>query len=114
MNFALLSDKQHNRVRESNDVLQLVMYSTEEEPSANCTITVWDSQKEVTDTELLSFAVQAIPPGEVCNSYTVSQLLFSFLFLFTSLLMLRLLIFIVMLTLFVFLLLVFLFISADI
>ena len=49
-------------------LLQLVMDSTDEAAAVQCTITVLDSQKEVTDTSVLTFDVQVIPSGQVCTA----------------------------------------------
>lgn len=46
--------------------LQLVMNSTDEAAPATCTVSVLDSQMQVTDTHVLTFSVNANPPGEVC------------------------------------------------
>lgn len=51
-------------------VVQLVMDSTEEEPSVTCGVTIRDSQLTITDSEAVTFAVKRIPPGEVrTNSF---------------------------------------------
>lgn len=48
-------------------LVQLVMDSTAEAASAQCTVTVHDSQGYLTDTSAVTFAVDIIQPGEVSS-----------------------------------------------
>ena len=48
-------------------LVQLVMDSTDEVASAQCTVTVHDSQGYLTDTSAVAFAVDIIQPGEVSS-----------------------------------------------
>jgi hypothetical protein len=50
------------------------MDSSDPAPQVNCTITVTDSQGQVTDTEVLTFAVTANPPGLVCTPHSKTPL----------------------------------------
>ena len=46
-------------------VVQLVMDSTGESTSVNCTVTVLDSLAQFTDSQVTTFEVLKIPPAEV-------------------------------------------------
>ena len=55
-------------MRDALPVVQLVINSTEVEPDVTCTASIFDAQRQLTDTKPLTFSVvEVFPPAEVCS-----------------------------------------------
>ena len=54
-------------MRDALPVVQLVINSTEVEPDVTCTASIFDAQRQLSDTKSLTFSViEVFPPAEVC------------------------------------------------